>query len=117
MCDMGEPTIEPLTGLIVRNVNEAQGGRIAQFDGDGVSEVQAVMLNVECQQVTDGDKYSPVGRLMLVLPIGTVVQILSSLPSILADPQGLSYEQVIQVAEGASKDFLVDGHEERGGGE
>ncbi len=39
------------------------------------------------------------------------------LPSILADPQGLSYEQVIQVAEGASKDFLVDGHEERGGGE
>jgi len=75
------------------------------------------MLNVECQQVTDGDKYSPVGRLMLVLPIGTVVQILSSLPPILADPQGLSYEQVIQVAEGASKDFLVDGHEERGGGE
>ena len=114
---MSEPPVEPLTGLIVRNVDEAQGGRMTQFDGDGVREVQAIMLNVECQQVTAGDQYSPVGRLMVVLPIGTVMQILSSLPSILVDSQGLSYEQVIEVADGASKDFSIDGHEERGGGD
>ena len=113
---MGKPTIESLTGLIVQNVDTVHGSRISQLHDEGARQVQAVILDVLCQQVTGGDQYSAVGRLRIVLPVATIVQILSALPSTLTDSWGLSYEQVVQLAADASAAFSVvqerEGHSE-----
>lgn len=65
---MGKSTIESLTGLIVQNVDTVHGSRISQLHDEGA------------------------------LPMATVVQVLSSLPAVLTDPRGMSYEEVMQLA-------------------